>query len=124
MDTSPALPLPVPTPKKKERKRKEKTVAWAQNAEAGSSKQPATVSVVPAISADEATVPVVKAAKIKKRPSKKDKDAVPGPAGEKSKRAKAKLALKSAELKKEWECVPLAQSEVSRIPPLWTGDGR
>lgn len=40
---------------------------------------------------------------------------------EKKKRKHAAMARAKND---EWECVPIAQAAVSRVPPVWSNDGR
>lgn len=99
------------------------------NAEASSSKAPAVVTVVPAVpSADEPGPSIQPEGTISKRQLKKEKamreaeaSGIPLSALKLKHKKKAEVVESD---KSGWQCLPLAQSEVSRVPPIWTKDGR
>ncbi|KAI9638599.1 WD40-repeat-containing domain protein [Dioszegia hungarica] len=134
MDT-PALPLP---PALVKRVRSQPAVARDQNAEAGSSKQPL-------MTVEEAAAKIARKEQKKRRREQKAlaiAAVVPNgvetttvPNGEPSEAKEARAGRRRRDKGKakagdaaggggEWQCLPLAQSQVSKIPPIWTRDGR
>jgi hypothetical protein len=109
MDVDPpsiSLPTPLP-PKQKSKKavKAEKLASAQENAEAGPSKHGA-------IPDDPAALMIhdkIKAAKMARKAEKKRLE---------------QEAQDNFDPSTVWECVPLAESQISRIPPIWTRDGR
>lgn len=120
----PSTPITPSAPKPKRKPRHTPVTAGpadatplsSRNAEAGPSKQG---SIKPLAASDEKDVARPPVGEKKARKPKK-------PRAEGGEVITIGQSVKGKEVDhtSEWDCVPLAQAEESRIPPIWTRDGR